>query len=191
MHKKIAFIIVAIVVSGCQAYKSTTFDESPKRVGVISLMGSEIGLYHRGMTVFGNQVNNVEIEGVDLNDIFQEKIGEALQYDYEVVDLDFNQEEMFALLTKDKPASFSSFMFGENKFMYLEEDLKNISSENDLDAIVLMAPVKAAVQSADFPRVFLFIVQDLVERSARVGQGFMRFLFLSMEVTVEKLEVRY
>ena len=151
MHKKIAFIIVAIVVSGCQAYKSTTFDKSPKRVGVISLMGSEIGLYHRGMTVFGNQVNNVEIEGVDLNDIFQEKIGEALQYDYEVVDLDFNQEEMFALLTKDKPASFSSFMFGENKFMYLEEDLKNISSENDLDAIVLMAPVKAAVQSADVP----------------------------------------
>jgi len=151
MHKKIAFIIVAIVVSGCQAYKSTTFDENPKRVGVISLMGSEVGLYHRGMTVFGNQVNSVEIEGVDLNDIFQEKIGEALQYDYEPVDFDFNQEEMFALLKKDKPASFSSFMFGENKFMYLEEEIKTISSENDLDAIVLMVPVKAAVQSADVP----------------------------------------
>lgn len=151
MHKKIAFIIVAIVVSGCQSYKSTTFDENPKRVGVISLMGSEVGLYHRGMTIFGNQVNSVEIEGVDLNDIFQEKIGEALQYGYEPVDLDFNQEEMFALLNKDKPASFSSFMFGENRFMYLEEGLKTISSENDLDAIVLMAPVKAAIQSADVP----------------------------------------
>lgn len=151
MHKKITFIIVAIVLSGCQAYKSTTFDESPERVGVISLMGNEIGLYHRGMTVFGNKVNSVEIEGVDLNEVFQEKISKALQYNYEAVNLDFNQEEMFSLLKKDKPMSFASFMFGENKFMYLEKELQDISSENNLDAIVLMAPVKAAVQSADVP----------------------------------------
>ena len=147
-------IALVFVLTGCTTTPRAPFDYNEvKRVGVISIMGDKAEYQRLGMTRFGNASGSFSIADADLDALYQKSVEEALtaMERYEVIHLDYDPAELIAREQAKVKRSFADVLW-QGSHWKLADQLQEMASAHQLDAILVLSPVHANTGLSVAPR---------------------------------------
>src|SRR5262245_51187236 len=116
MHRSVVVILLLLVVGGCTGMAGVAAPETAKAVekartvGVISAVGDKFALQKVGITVFGNELNEVSVGSWGLDDAVASRASAVLSKRFTVKRIAV-PEGAFAALEKPAPFSDSNATF--------------------------------------------------------------------------------
>lgn len=130
--RSITIVFVAIAVTACGIPKIKE-DVLPRasRVGVVSLMGDELEFRKRGLTVFHNKLEQIDVTDWRIDEFVVASLNHDLRNRFEMVSVDHGQH--------DFSDGFIKGIF-EKEFdpRRVEHQIKAISDEYRLDALIIV-----------------------------------------------------
>lgn len=145
---KLAFVMLLLVLAGCETYNVKMTDEqleNVKKIGVISVVGSDISYNYVGATVFGNKNEIYDFQELSFdNYILREMQSELSTANNKVEIVSIPVDGSVLSGSYNKPESLSGFELG--KFL---ENVEKVSSNHNLSHILVVR--RDSIQFDDAP----------------------------------------
>lgn len=182
--------VFCLLLSACSTLSRSQYqaDQDPK-VAVVSLLGSKVGIYYQGVTVFGNQYKEVELSPFDPDSLYQQRIETVLERDmgYQVVHVDYDADAWLALEDdRDTWSAGRIFARPVNLYRY-RENLKALADQHNLDAVFVLVPSSTQTGSAVEPEGISMFVTGRNEKVTGAFGGVAARLFLVDGETQEEV----
>ena len=144
--RSIAVIFLAIAVTACgmpQIKESTL--PTASRVGVISLLGDELEFRKRGLTVFHNEIEEIDVTDWRIDEFVVTTLHHSLKSRFEMVPIDPGRFDFRRGLTKD-------FLLIDDIFEpeRVADQIRELSDEYRLDALIVVYTYLAEVPYAGY-----------------------------------------
>lgn len=144
--RSIAVIFITIAVTAC-GIPQIKEDALPRasRVGVISLMGDELEFRKIGLTVFHNEIEEIDVADWRIDEFVVTSLHHDLKNRFEMVSVDSGKYDFRGGLTKD--FLLISHVFEPER---VADQIRAISDEYRLDALVVAHTYVAEISRAGY-----------------------------------------
>lgn len=141
----IGIALAAAAIAGCATQPTplgTELASKLKRVSVVSMVARSFTRQYTGLTVFGNEAEEMDISDWKIDEQYEEQIGQALEsrFGMTVVRAPYSSAEFSRVNDLNGPWDAPAF-WGPN-WAAIESATKRYCADNSLDAVLVMAKSK-------------------------------------------------